>query len=127
MRIEPFSKLDHVSLDANRDELSRLLGAPLRNNVNQVGLEEYDYGNRVFRFEPNGFLSEVTIEAEQVEFGQVSVPFAVLSQFISSNDPLSFKKYGFIVSPAYGVAFDPEHHSCVTVLTRGGLDAWTKL
>lgn len=127
MRIEPFSKLDDVPLDATRDELSRLLGAPSSTNVNRIGLEEFDYRDRIFRFAPSGFLSEVTIEAERVEFDQVSVPFTALPGFITSNDPHSFEKYGFIVSPAYGVAFDPEHHPWVTVLTRGGLDGWTKL
>jgi hypothetical protein len=127
MRIEPFSMLDDVSLSANRDELSQLLGAPVSNNVNRLGLDEFDYGGQVFRFEPSGFLSEVTIKAERVEFGQISVPFTALADFISSNDPDSFEKYGFIVSPAYGVAFDPEHRPWVTVLTRGGLDEWKKL
>ncbi|MBE0462096.1 MAG: hypothetical protein ACTIDY_01535 [Halomonadaceae bacterium] len=126
MRIEPFSKLDDVSLNATRDDLSRLLGAPLGTKVNRIGLEEFDYRDRIFRFEPSGFLSEVTIKAERVEFDQVSVQFTALSGFIFSNDPQSFEKHGFIVSPAYGVAFDPEHHPWVTVLTRGGLDGWTK-
>lgn len=127
MRIESFSRFDDVSLNATRDELSRLLGAPFSTKVNRIGLEELDYRNRIFRFKPSGFLSEVTIEAEQIEFDQVSVPFTALSGFISSNDPHSFEKYGFIVSPAYGVAFDPEHYPWVTVLTREGLGGWTKL
>ena len=58
MRIEPFSKLDDVPLNATRDVLSRLIGAPLSINVNRIGLVEFDYRERIFRFESNGFLRD---------------------------------------------------------------------
>lgn len=127
MIVEPFTKLDHVSLDANREELCSLIGTPLSTGVNRAGLEEFDYGDRVFRFESNGLLSEATIEAKQIELGRVSVPFTHLADFIAANDPHSFEKYGFVVSPAYGIAFDPEHRHWITVLTKRGLEGWTKL
>lgn len=127
MRIEPFTKLGDVSLGANRDELCALIGTPLSTGKNRVGLEEFDYGDRVFRFESNGLLSEITIEAKQITLGRVSVPFNHLADYIAANDSHSFERYGFVVSPAYGIAFDPEHRHWVTVLTKRGLGNWTKL
>lgn len=127
MKIEPFSKLDLVSLDTRRDELGNIFSSPLNKGVNRVGLEEFDCGDRVFRFESNWRLREVTVEAKQIELGRVSVSFARLADFIAANDPHAFEKHGFIVSPAYGIAFDLQHRPWVTVLTRRGLEEWTKL
>lgn len=127
MRIEPFSKLGHVSLDISRDELKLILGAPLAKRTNRIRLEEHDYKNGVYRFEASGVLSEVTIKAVHVEFGKIGVAFVNLAAFISSNDPDSVVKHGFVLSPTYGVAFDPEHQPWLTVLTKTGLAAWQKL
>ena len=127
MRIEPFSKLGNVSLDITREGLELLLGAPSTKRTNRVGLEEHEYENSVYRFEASGVLSEVTIRAVHVEFGKIGVDFANLAGFIASNDPDSVEKHGFVLSPIYGVAFDPEHRPWLTVLTKTGLDAWQKL
>ena len=127
MRIEPFSKLGHVSLNISRNELELVLGAPSAKRTNRIGLEEHDYEDSVYRFQASGVLSEVTIRAVHVEFGNIGVAFANLAGFIASNDPLSVEKHGFILSPRYGVAFDPEHRPWLTVLTKTGLDAWQKL
>ncbi|MGM0768353.1 MAG: hypothetical protein ACQEV6_10020 [Pseudomonadota bacterium] len=127
MRIQPYSKLGHVSLGISRDELELMLGVPFAKRTNRVGLEELDYGDSVYRFESSGLLSEVTIEAVHVEFGKIGVPFANLAEFIASNDPDSVEKHGFILSPGYGVVFDPEDRPWVTVLTERGFEAWAKL
>lgn len=127
MKIEPFCKLDHLSLDVSRDELEVILGPPAAKRTNRVGLEEFDYGNSFYRFESGGFLSEATIEAEQLEFGETTVLFTSLAQFIASNDPNLVYIHGFILSPVFGVALDPEFPSWVTVLSKKGLEAWQKL
>lgn len=127
MRIEPFYKLGHVSLEITRDELELELGAPSAKKTNRIGLEEHEYENSVYRFEASGVLSEVTIRAVHVEFGKIGVAFANLAGFIASNDPESVEKHGFVLSPTYGIAFDPEHRPWLTVLTKTGLDAWQKL
>jgi hypothetical protein len=127
MNIEPFSKIGHISLDLSPDELEQILGAPAGRRTNRIGLVELDYGGSVYRFEPNGMLCEVTIEAPLVELGNVSIPFAKLGEFVGNNDPHSAIKHGFILSPSYGIAFDPEHQPWVTVLTKRALETWAKL
>lgn len=127
MKIEPFSKLGHVSLEISRDELELRFGVPTAKRTNRVGLEELDYGDSVYRFESCGLLSEVTIKAVHVGFSKIGVPFANLAEFIALNDPDSVEKHGFMLSPAYGVVFDPEQRPWVTVLTERGFEAWAKL
>ncbi|MFT6188798.1 MAG: hypothetical protein ACJAW8_000616 [Oleispira sp.] len=127
MKIEPYNKVDDVSLDIRDSELLNHLGDPERQSTNSVGLLEFDFGSRVFRFDSTGTLNEVTIESEVIEVEGVAIPFKYLASHINAEDAGAFVKYGFIVSPAFGVAFDPEHSPWVTVLTKTGLAAWEKV
>jgi hypothetical protein len=59
--------------------------------------------------------------------GNVSVPFAALADFVHEQDDASFERAGFIVSPRYGIAFDPSCPSWVTALARHCIDTWRAL
>lgn len=127
MKIEPYKKVGEVSLEVREDELLRDLGDPNSKSTNSIGLVEFDFGSRVFRFDPSGALDEVTIESEVVELESASIPFKYLAARLKAEDAGVFEKYGFIVSPKFGLAFDPEHSPWVTVLTKKGLAAWRKV
>lgn len=124
MKIDPYKKVGEVSLEVREDELLRDLGDPNSKSTNRIGLVEFDFSSRVFRFEPSGALHEVTIESEVVELESASIPFKYLAALLKAEDAGAFEKYGFIVSPKFGLAFDPEHSPWVTVLTKKGLAAW---
>ena len=127
MKIEPYKKVGEVSLEVREGELLRDLGDPNSKSTNSIGLVEFDFGSRVFRFDPSGALDEVTIESEVVELESASIAFKYLAARLKAEDAGVFEKYGFIVSPKFGLAFDPEHSPWVTVLTKKGLAAWQKV
>lgn len=124
MNLEPFVRVDQTSFSASREEVVKLRGVPARTCRNGVGLNEMDYGSVVFRFQDCGRLEEITLEAEVVNLGNVAVPFAALASFVRANDPSAFEKAGFVVSPLYGLAFDPSEPFWVTALAAHCLDAW---
>ena len=127
MKIEPYKKVEEVSLDARESELILDLGNPDRKATNSIGLVEFDFGSKIFRFDSTGALNEVTIESEAIEIEGVTIPFKHLAAHVKAEDAGVFEKYGFIVSPEFGLAFDPEHSPWVTVITKRGLAAWQKV
>ena len=127
MRLQPFERVDDTAFTASRDEVMRARGAPARATRNDVGLHELDYGSVVFRFQDGGRLEEVTQQARTVILGNVSVPFAALATFVREQDDAAFERAGFIVSPRYGLAFDPSCPCWVTALARHCIDTWRAL
>lgn len=124
MKIKPYKSIDEICLEITEVNLLRHLGNPKNKKANNIGLMEYDFGSKVFRFDEHGALYEVTIGTETLELNNVSISFKQLATFIKYNDVAFFEYCGFIVSPEFGVAFDPEHSPWVTVLTKAGLAAW---
>ncbi len=55
------------------------------------------------------------------------MPFASLATFIRGRDPQAFERAGFLVSPAFGLAFDPAQPFWVTALARHCLPQWKAL
>ncbi|NUZ05380.1 hypothetical protein [Piscinibacter koreensis] len=124
MRLEPFVQVDRTPFSATREQVEAERGAPLQAVRNGVGLDELDYGNVVFRFQDNGRLEEVSMRAPIVYFGANDVPFAALDGFVHANDPSAFTRGGFVVSPRFGVAFDPDCPTWVTALAAHCIDTW---
>ena len=127
MRLQPFVAVDGTPFSASRDDVLRERGAPARQARNEVGLDELDYGHVVFRFQRSGRLEEVTARAQVVELGTVAVPFGSLEPFVRAQDPQAFERAGFVVSPAFGLAFDPREACWVTALARHCLAQWRAL
>ena len=127
MKLEPFICVDEISFLATREEIVKLRGNPAITHRNEVGLNELDYGSIVFRFQDNGRLEEITLQAPVVSFGNVSVPFTALASFVRASDPSAFEKAGFVVTPRFGLAFDPDEPCWVTALAAHCLDAWRAL
>jgi hypothetical protein len=127
MRLQPFVSVDGLAFDVSPEELLRRRGAPGRRGRNDVGLDELDYGSVVFRFQDCGRLEEVTAEAPVLSLGAIAVPFGALESFVRSHDESMFERAGFLISPAYGFAFDPQCPSWVTALAAHCIDEWRAL
>lgn len=127
MKLEPFQSVDGTAFSASSADIMRLLGAPQRTGRNEVGLDELDYGGVVYRFQESGRLEEITTQAPVVTFGTVSVPFGTLAAFIRSHDGAAFERAGFLVSPRFGLAFDPADPCWVTAIAEHCVSTWKAL
>ena len=127
MRLTPYVSVDETPFSIGRNELLAARGAPGRTARNDVGLDEMDYGSVVFRFQDNARLEEITQQAPVLHLGSIAIPFAALERFVRDQDPEMFERAGFIVSPRFGVAFDPQCPSWVTALAVHCIDTWRAL
>ncbi|HEX6706111.1 MAG TPA: hypothetical protein VF169_15220 [Albitalea sp.] len=123
----PYSSVDDTPFTASRADITRILGEPLRQGRNDVGLNELDYGDVVYRFQDGGRLEEITRQARVILLGTVAVPFDTLAAFIRAHDDGAFERAGFLVSPAFGLAFDPRDPHWVTAIARHCVDTWRAL
>lgn len=124
MKLEPFVLVDSTPFSASREELVAERGQPSTELRNSVGLNEMDYGSVVYRFQDCGRLEEITTRAPVVYIGAVDVPFTALEGFVKDNDASAFERAGFIVSPKYGLAFDPNCPNWVTALAAHCIESW---
>ena len=127
MRLRPYEQVDDTLFSASSDDIRHARGEPRHAGRNGVGLNELDYGDVVYRFQDSGRLEEVTLQAQVVSVGNVSVPFEALAGFIRRQDGAAFDRAGFLVSPALGLAFDPSEPFWVTALARHCLPEWEAL
>lgn len=127
MRIEAYRHVDDVPFSITPDALLARRGTPGRRARTAVGLEEFDYGDAVFRFQASGRLEEVTRPAAVLHLGAVAIPFAALGGFVRAQDPQAFDRAGFLVSPAFGLAFVPSEPPWVTALARHCIATWRAL
>lgn len=127
MNLDPFVSVDGISFSVSREEIVKMRGQPARAGRNGVGLNELDYESMVYRFQDSGRLEEITLKAPVVNFGNVAVPFDALAPFVRREDPGVFERAGFVVSPRFGLAFDPAEPYWVTALAAHCLDAWRAL
>jgi hypothetical protein len=127
MNLDPFVSVDGIPFTISQEEVVKLRGQPVGAGRNGVGLNELDYASVVYRFQDGGRLEEVTAQAPVVNFGNVAVPFETLPSFVQQQDPGVFERAGFVVSPRFGLAFDPKEPPWVTALAAHCLDAWRAL
>lgn len=129
MKLSPYTQVDDLPFTSTADDLRQRCGAPGREGNNDVGLHELDYGSTVFRFQlSTGRLEEVTLRAPVLHLPDgVAVPFAALAGFVREHDAGTFRAGGFVVSPAFGIAFDPGDSNWVTALAAHALPEWRKL
>ena len=127
MNLAPFVRVDRTAFSTSREEIIRVWGEPTRTCRNSVGLNELDYETAVFRFQDCGRLEEITMQAPVVGLGTVAVPFSSLEQFVRAQDSAAFERAGFIISPRFGLAFDPQCPSWVTALAEHCIESWHAL
>lgn len=127
MKLEPYERVDGTPFSVSSADIVRSRGEPWRSGRNGVGLNELDYGDVVYRFQDSGRLEEITKQAEVVTLGNVVVRFETLAAFIRGQDPDAFERAGFLVSPGFGLAFDPREPFWVTALARHCIPEWKAL
>ncbi|MBT2299465.1 hypothetical protein J7E70_03210 [Variovorax paradoxus] len=127
MNLDPFVCVDETPFSASRQEVVKMRGKPARTCRNGVGLNELDYDSVVYRFQDCGRLEEITAQAPVVNIGNLSVPFTALASFVRATDPSAFEKAGFLITPKFGLAFDPDDPFWVTALAAHCLDSWRDL
>jgi hypothetical protein len=124
MNLEPFVSVDGTSFTSTQSEIVAKRGQPNKRLRNSVELNEFDYGDVVFRFQDSGRLEEITRLAPVLFIGTRAILFPSLAAFVRGNDPSAFERGGFIVSPRFGLAFDPQCPSWVTALAKHCLETW---
>lgn len=127
MQLIPFVSVDGLLFASSREDIERQWGKPVEEGFNLVGLTELDYGAVVFRFQSSGRLEEITQRADVVEVDGQAVSFDALASFVHQHDEGVFRRAGFVVSPRFGLAFDPTSDRWVTALAAHCLDEWRKL
>ena len=127
LRLEPFTAFDGLPFSLGVEELVARLGPPNHHARNAAALNEYDYGHSVFRFQDAGRLEEITKRAPVLQLGTIAIPFAALAGFVRTQDADAFERAGFLVSPAFGLAFVPEEPDWITALARHCIPTWRAL
>ena len=98
MRLVPFHAVDGLPFSASACDVAARHGAPVRRSCNAAGLDEWDYGDVVFRFQVStGRLEEVTRRAPVLYLGPLDVPFAALRSVVKAHDAAAFERAGFRV------------------------------
>lgn len=127
LRLEPFTAFGDLSFSLGIEDLIARLGPPNHQSRNAAALNEYDYDHSVLRFQDSGRLEEITRRAPVLQLGTVVIPFAALGSFVLAQDADAFERAGFLVSPAFGIAFVPEEPDWVTALARHCIPTWRAL
>lgn len=124
MDLQPFVSFDGTPFTSTPSDVVARRGPPHKRWRNSVELNELDYGNVVYRFQDSGRLEEITRLAPVLFIGTQVMLFPSLAEFVRRNDSSAFERGGFIVSPRFGLAFDPRCPSWVTALARHCLETW---
>jgi len=124
MKFIPLRQFGDIGFGAAADTLISLKGKPKRTRVKRSGLTELDYGSIFYRFSQDSRLVEVTANAPTIELSAVLVPFSLLANYFREHDQLYFERCGFLVSPRFGIAHDPDFPSWVTAFPASSIDLW---
>ena len=127
MRCIPYVSVDELPFATSPAQLHQRCGPPLRQERTPVGLNEHDYGDRVFRFQDSGQLEEITQRAPVVILRDTVIPFAALAAFVRAHDKHAFERAEFLVSPRYGLTFIPGAPDWVTALAAHCIPTWREL
>jgi hypothetical protein len=126
MKVEPYAAIDGVHFGSDQATVTAALGRPDRISQGRDGGTELNYPQLTARFASDK-LVEVTVDSKAITLGSVIVLFERLEPFLKENDESVFDCMGFIVSPKYGIAFDPEFPSWVTVFPKERLAVWQEI
>jgi hypothetical protein len=127
VQLDPYRSFGGYAFSLQREDLIKRCGEPLSARRNEVALNEMDYGNVVLRFRDSGRLEEITARVAVLHLGAVAVPFENLQAFVQAQDEAAFWRARFLVSPAFGFAFDPTEPPWLTALAKHCLPEWEAL
>ena len=107
VKIIPFVRVGDVAFGSDPAAVIGIMGERYTRQVNRIGLTEIDYGTEVYRFDDDAVLVEITVGAPVLELDGKNISYDTLADFLRANDPHAFERAGFMISPRYGIAFDP--------------------
>ena len=123
----PYKSINEIPFDSPESEVIERFGSPVRTGVNSIGLKELDYGESIYRIDSSGKLVEVTVNLEKLALDSEVVQFCDLEGYLTKNDAGMFNKFGFLVSPKFGFAFDPDQKHWITFFRESGLEDWRNI
>ncbi len=124
MKFCPFKSVNEIAFNSSKDEIIQKLGSPDDVSTNSRGWYELVYSESVYRLDKEGRLVEVTVNLESIEINGATVQYHLLKDHLSKYDNETFDTIGFIVSPKFGIAFDPEHKFWITHFRQTELEGW---
>lgn len=127
VHLDPFVSVNAIGFAESMADISHRLGRPSCKSRNAIDLLEWDYGDKVLRFQESGRLEEITLKAPVLTMGPLAIPFASLAAFVHNHDKDAFTRAGFVVSPRYGMAFVPDEPCWITALAKHCLVQWLEL
>ena len=137
MKVTPYIDILGAPFGALQEAVLTAFGAPMSESVNRLNQSELSYKDVTFRFspQPEGKLIEATVCSEffQIKGCNISpnhmreISFRELGFVVAKLDIDSFVAQGFIVSPKFGLAFDPNDECALTVFSRSELAEWQRL
>lgn len=134
MHLTPYIEVTGVPFGAAETLVLSNLGAAHRRTVDYLGRLELAFEARAFRFSAQtGLFVEATLCSEYFQIDGCALPgakggeaaFVELGFTVAKLDADSFERNGFIVSPRFGVAFDPHHAPFLTAFARSELPEWS--
>ena len=124
MKLSPYSHVGNVTFGIGPDALVQVAGQPHSQRSNRASETELDYGSIVYRFDSNSTLVEITADSPALELDGYLIPFPLLAGYVREHDQSAFERVGFLVSPRFGIAHDPDCPSWVTAFPEESLDRW---
>jgi hypothetical protein len=124
VKVSPFTQVENIKFGIGLGTLAGLIGHPRSQRVNRAGQMEVDCGSTVYRFDAASTLVEITANAPTLELDGHLIPFAVLANYVREHDQSAFERVGFLVSPRFGIAHDPDCPSWVTAFPEQSLHTW---
>jgi len=124
MKFSPFKSINGIPFNYSKDDIIQAIGNPENVTVNNLGWEELNYDEFIFRLDKKGKLVEVTANLENVDLNGIKIQYRHLKEYLSKNDNEVFDRVGFTVSPRFGIAFDSEHQFWVTHFRQSELEGW---
>lgn len=124
MHIRPYISLDDVRFGDDASAVEKALGRPNSQRRNKEGELEYDYGDLVVRLCDRRGVVEFSAQREAVAIHENTVHRTDLAAFLLEHDAGAKEAYGFVISPHFGVAYDPDpdQGGWITVFERGRWD-----
>lgn len=127
MRLATYKSVGPVSFGIGRDELISLLGVPEGEQKSRIWAIELRYPAGVYRFDSDGRLREISVDVPKLEIDGESILFENLHAFLEQHDSEVFERFGFLVSPRFGLAFDQFFPSWVTAFPREEITLWQSI
>jgi len=124
MKFSPFKSINGIPFNYSKDDIIQAIGNPENVTVNNLGWEELNYDELIFRLDKKGKLVEITANLENVDLNGIKIQYRHLKEYLSKNDNEVFDRVGFTVSPKFGIAFDSEHQFWVTHFRQSELEGW---